>query len=187
MFTDLTFPGNNEEEFLRIAEKLGIKLIFCYPFRDFKPNSGIGTAVLAEPHEIDKIKGNPTILCNSGKREIFEYNLPLHIFGLENFARYDSMHSRHSGMNHTLAELAHKNLHTICFSVCALATQNSGFSVLLGRMMQNIKLCRKYKVKMKLATFAESPYQLRAAKEIESFGYFLGMGSAEVKNALDFN
>ena len=53
--------------------------------------------------------------------------------------------------------------------------------------MQNVSLCRKYEVKMKLASFAKSPYQMRAKKEIESFGYFLGMHHDEIKKALELN
>jgi len=98
------------------------------------------------------------------------------------------MHSRHSGFNHILAEMACKNSHTVCFSHCALLNSGTAnFSTVLGRMMQNVRLCRKYKVRMKLASFANSPRHLRAAKEMESFGHFLGMHSGEIKKVLELN
>ena len=187
MFQDVVFPNNNELEFLNLSKKLDIsKIIFCCPFGkksnpesfEFSSNSGeIKKAPLASP-----------MLSLSAGRDIFEMQKPLFIFGLEEMSRNDSMHSRQSGFNHILAELAHKNNHTICLSHCSLL--NSGaenFSIVLGRMMQNVRLCRKYKVRMKLASFAKSPYQMRAAKEMGSFGHFLGMQQDEIKRALLLN
>ncbi len=168
MFIDIVFPSNNEEEFLRISKKLGIELVFCYA-------SG----------KLYKPRNNSIILCNSNSREIFESHIPLHIYWLEDSAKADSMHTRHSGMNHILAELAHKNDHTICFSPSLLMGENNPyFSMLLGRMMQNVMLCRKYNIQMKLATFAKIPYRLRTEKEMESFGHFIGMTRGEINSSL---
>ncbi|MBI2661764.1 hypothetical protein HYX09_05885 [Candidatus Woesearchaeota archaeon] len=187
MFIDIVFPENNERDFLSLAEHLGITATLCYPYGRLPPNSG-NCAVLADSNRIGKIRnGAGILLCNSSSREVFESRRPVHIFGMELFPRNDSMHTRHSGMNHILAASAHENGHTICFSPATLQSSNNpGFSVVLGRMMQNVTLCRKFKIRMKLASLAGSPYKIRAEKEMESFGMFLGMSRKEAKEALSF-
>lgn len=186
MFADFVFPNNNEEEFLQMAKRLGIsRILFCYPCSK-KPNAQ--EYILAGLNEPEKAPQNAPIVSFAADRAAFESQNSLLICGLEGLSGKDSMHTRHSGLNHILAELAHKNNHTICFSPHLFpdaSTQN--FPTLLGRMMQNVELCRKYMVKMKLASFAKSPYQLRAAMEMKSFGCFLGMVPMEAKSALGFN
>ena len=55
---------------------------------------------------------------------------------------------------------------------------------IIGRMQQNVKLCRKYKVKMFLGSFAKDPYELRSDYELKAFGFMLGMNPKEVKNSV---
>ena len=53
--------------------------------------------------------------------------------------------------------------------------------------MQNIRLCRKYKVKMVLASFATDKFEMRDARDLISFGVCLGMNPGEAKKALNFS
>ena len=187
MLTDIVFPNNNEKEFLSLAVKLNTKILFCYQFGKIPKTDG-NFAISTAANNLNRaINCSKKVLCNSNSREVFESHSPLFIYGLEMMSINDSMHTRHSGMNHIMASLAYKNGHTICFSPSTLPdTDSRDFPMILGRMMQNIKLCRKYLIKMKLASFASSPYRMRAEKEIESFGIFLGMDVAEAKGALSF-
>ena len=50
-------------------------------------------------------------------------------------------------------------------------------------MMQNVKLCRKYKVKMLINSFAKNEYELRSRDALKSFGLVIGMNSREVIEA----
>lgn len=187
MFQDIVFPHNNEPEFLNLSKKLDIsKITFCYPFG--KKLDSRAFEFSSNSYEIKKAPFDAPMISLSAGRDIFEMQKPLLIPWLEEMPRNDLMHSRHSGFNHILAELAYKNSHIVCFSHCALLNSGAAnFSTILGRMMQNVRLCQKYKVRMKLASFAKSPYQLRAAKEMESFGHFLGMQPGEIKSALGIN
>jgi len=45
----------------------------------------------------------------------------------------------------------------------------------LGKMMQNARLCNKYKVKTIVASFARKPNELRNEKDLSSFGAVLGL------------
>jgi RNase P/RNase MRP subunit p30 len=56
--------------------------------------------------------------------------------------------------------------------------------MILGRIMQNIKLARKYKMKIKLASFARNPYELRDCNDLLSFGILVGLHPSEAKKAL---
>lgn len=91
----------------------------------------------------------------------------------------DSLHFRSGGLDHVLCNLANKNGVAIGFSLDSLAN-----SVMLGRFKQNIRLCRKYKVKMLFFSFAKSKYELRAVQDILSLLRVLGMTGNEAKEAL---
>ncbi|MFH1592308.1 MAG: RNase P subunit p30 family protein [Candidatus Woesearchaeota archaeon] len=105
------------------------------------------------------------------------------LMGLENKSERDFMHSRNSGLNQVLCNLAKKNGVGIgfCFRD-VLKSKNRG--LILGRMMQNVKLCRKYKVKMMVFSGAKDENELKSARDIMSFGIVLGMTAGEAKKAL---
>ena len=52
--------------------------------------------------------------------------------------------------------------------------------------MQNVRLCRKYKVRMVLASFAHDPWEMRSAYDLLAFGQVLGMTPKEATVALNF-
>lgn len=105
------------------------------------------------------------------------------LIGLESIEGKDSLHGRNSGMNEVICKLLKKN--SIAMGISFKSVLNSANKALiLGRIMQNIELCRKYKVEMVLASFAESKWDLRSANELVSFGVTLGMTPLEAKNSL---
>lgn len=97
----------------------------------------------------------------------------------------DFMHSRDSGLNQVLCKLAKKNDVAIGFNFNdVLNGRNRG--LIIGRMMQNVRLCRKYKNKMIIISGANNIDELKAAKDMVSFGIVLGMTPGEAKKALNF-
>ncbi|MEK6934700.1 MAG: RNase P subunit p30 family protein [Nanoarchaeota archaeon] len=97
----------------------------------------------------------------------------------------DFMHSRDSGLNQVLCKLAKKNDIAIGFNFNDVLISKNKW-LILGKMMQNVRLCRKYKVKMIILSGAKNKNELRAAKDLSSFGNVLGMTPGEVKKALNF-
>jgi ribonuclease P/MRP protein subunit RPP1 len=186
---DIVFPRNNEKEFIQMATRLGYnKLIFVYDkdVADIKSEKiKIEKAVLVKPNKIGKVKGT-VIVENSDKLRLTIENKKTDIiFNLEN-QRKDFMHHRNSGLNQVLAKLAYKNKIKIGVSLSnVLKAENMLRSQLLGRIMQNVRICRKYKVDMLLASFAHDPYEMRAPKDIMSLGVCLGMHPSDAKKALD--
>src|SRR3989344_5713528 len=103
----------------------------------------------------------------------------------ERIGKKDRLNQRDSGLNDVLCKFARDNDVAIGFSFSDLL--NSKFrAVLLGRMMQNVRLCRKYKVRMVLASFAKDPWEMRTAYDLLAFGQVLGMTPKEATIALNF-
>ena len=98
----------------------------------------------------------------------------------------DFMHFRNSGLNHILCRFASQNNIKIGISFSSLA-RNSGkeLSLRLGRIMQNIMICRKYRTKLVIASFAESPEQLASPYELKSLGFSLGMTPSQANESLE--
>jgi len=176
MPTDIVFPEKNESEFVDMAVRLGYtKLIFVY---DYTPNMGsilkkikritkieVEIGLLAEEKHIRKAKKLVNfVLVSQAKRGAFE-NKDITVCNLERISRRDFMHHRGSGLDSVLCKLAQKNNITITFSLYSML---KGTEKIIGRIKQNIKLCRKYKIKTVIASFASDPYEMRGYKDLES-------------------
>ena len=93
----------------------------------------------------------------------------------------DDLHYRSSGLDQVLCKLMNKNNIALGISLDALNNY-----VEIGRVMQNISLCRKYKVKILIFSFAKEIYQLRSRIDIESLLKVLKMDSRQIKEAFYF-
>lgn len=93
----------------------------------------------------------------------------------------DKLHYRKSGLNHVLCKLANENNVAIGFSLDKMYDP-----VDLGRVKQNIKLCRKYKVKIVVVSFAKNKYQMRALNDLMAFCRVIGMDSKQAKEAFSY-
>lgn len=132
-------------------------------------------------HKYILIKGSNEevnrVVCENKHVDIF--------YGLEFFNGKDFIHSRNSGLNQVLCKLAKKNDIVIGFSFGDLM-RSQNREIGLGRMMQNVLLCRKYKLKMFLGSFATNKLELKNKSELMSFGRIIGMSGKEVKDSLIF-
>ena len=195
---DIVIPENNETSFISIADKLGYKsLLFLYSFedyfnkRDFESKIKLSYGILADPKNISKINNKfnekrpfTVIKSSSNNREIIEKSRSDLVFSLEEYSKKDFMHQRGSGLNHIMAKLAHVNNIMIGFSLNSILNSDKKHMI-LGRIMQNIKLCRKYKVKMMIASFAFDPMEMRSPHDLMSLFLKLGMHQKEAKDSLN--
>ena len=106
------------------------------------------------------------------------------ITGLEKIERVDSLHQRRSGFNQVLAKIAKKNKIALVFNFNDIIDSKKK-SQIMGRISQNIKICRKYKVEMIIASFAKYKYQMRNPSDLMSLFILLGMTPKEAKDALN--
>jgi len=184
---DIVIPDKNEKKFIDLAEKLGFSgLVFLYK----------------KPKDLSKLQAGTKLklysACAKGKcdlsiaeagdngRHLLEKTKIDFVYGFEEEGGRDHTHYRYSGMNHILAKIAHSKKKIIGFNISKLINA-SGMkrSRLIGRMMQNIRLYRKYKVKTCAASFAQSPYQMRAANDIMALLRVIGMEPGNAKKAVE--
>ena len=197
MFRDIVIPNNNEDEFAVIAAKLGYKkLYFLYDFNEYKDETGKNLEKLSIDFDIGIIvnkknansAGKSKLLVAKSSyddRELIEGKKVKLIYGFEDVKRKDYLHQRASGLNHILCDIASKNNVAAGFSYGSLLNKNSqDVSVIKGRMMQNISLCQKYKVKMVVGSFASEPYEMRAPHDLSALFEILGMQQDKIKMAL---
>jgi len=93
----------------------------------------------------------------------------------------DHLHYRNSGLNQVSCKLAAKNKIAIGVSFREIL-ESKDREKLIGRIMQNVKLCKKYKVKIIMGSFAKDKYELRGAKDLEAFSRVLGIDKLDNKN-----
>lgn len=93
--------------------------------------------------------------------------------------RRDKLNQRDSGLNQVLCEIAKENKIAIGFSFNSLLNSYSLWRV-LGRVIQNIKLCRKYRVEMVIL-----PGE-RSLNDVESMFKVLGMDGKEIVKSKGF-
>lgn len=185
---DIVFPDENEHEFLEMAKKLGYnELLFVYEMgrrplpkpvvKDVSLKVRVG--LLASPKQVQKAKQLcPFVLVRSSPddREVIERKCPQMIFELENQRRKDPMHLKNSGLNQVLCALLGKNRISVGLSLHLVLTSTTQQKIrILGRMIQNIRLCKKYKVETMFASFAKSPMQMRNPHDMEAFSRCLGL------------
>ena len=93
----------------------------------------------------------------------------------EKNSKKDLMFSRRSGLNQVLCKLAAKNDVAIGFDFSYLLNSSGKEqSIILGRMKQNVKFCKKYGVKMIFSSFARDKYELRSEDYLKIFARILG-------------
>lgn len=190
---DIVFPDRNESALIARAQTLGVKaLVFVYsdPVSFYKGASPIPitNALIAGPLGVDRARQKAKfIVVRSSDKDVHlvEHSHPTVLFDLEATPRHDALHQRASGINHVLARLCAKNNVTIAFSLHSLLeTHGERRAQLLGRIMQNVMLCRKFKVPVKIASFAKSPAGMRNPEDMKSLFVVLGMHPSEATKAL---
>jgi RNase P/RNase MRP subunit p30 len=203
MFSDIVLPGNNEKEFIDIAAKLGIgKLYFLYEFDGYNEEKirkrldlagnekiSVQMGIIIKLKNLNRASNMPKFLAaksSADDRGAIESKKIKLIYGLEDTGKRDYMHQRSSGLNHILCELACKNNVSIGFSYSSIIGTKKFMSPIMGKMMQNIRLCRKYKVKTIIASFAENPFELRHPHDIASVFRVMGMDSGQIKDSFSY-
>lgn len=135
---------------------------------------------------ISRSKSN-LVIVRGGElnRNILENKKVDILIDAEKISKPDSLHYRNSGLNHVLCKLAYKHDIAIAFNFNdVLRFKGVDRSVLLGRMSQNVRLCRKYKLRMVLASFASNKFELKNLHDLISFGIVIGMTPSEARDSL---
>jgi len=172
MKPDIVMPKDNEEALLGLGEKLGFKeLIFLYDDVRLKPkrinSNKIKTytgGLIKNIKQIDEAKKNFDIILGSAQRSFFENKRLKYLINAEASPGKDLLYQRRAGLDKVMCRLAKEKGKVIVFNLQLLTKDN-----MFGRMIQNAKLCRKYKVKTLVATLATKPLEMRAPKDLQGF------------------
>ncbi len=168
---DLTFVKDREISKKLKTETLKVKIIEESSFSKLKDS-------------IKKTDYPVIVLGGKFNREILEDRKVDILLSPEIEARRDHTHYRNSGLNQVLCKLAKKNNIAIGFNFNnILHSKGKQRSEILGRMQQNVRLCKKYKVKMIVASFAKNKYELRSIDSLKAFARVLGIPQREIKKS----
>lgn len=130
--------------------------------------------------QIAKAKGK--IIVRGGdddfNRKVFEMRGVDVLLSPEYGHKNDQLKQRDSGLNHVLCKIAAKNNIAIGIDLKNLKKKGIEKAKWLGRVMQNIKLCRKSKTRMILFN------NKMDEKETRSFLLSLGMSTQQAKETL---
>ena len=180
MNNDVLMPKGNEAELLLMADKLGFKeVIFLYDELGKKPVKGeqgnikIHTAGLIKTvNKIPKVKKNFDYVFALATRVFFENRQVRYLIDAETDSKEDLLYQKRAGLDDIMCRLAEEKNKVIVFNAKLLTQTNLNINI-LGRLLQNSRLCRKHKVKTMVATFATSPLEMRAPKDLDGFARVL--------------
>ena len=113
-------------------------------------------------------KGKLTVCKPSSEEELrflLEKSNVDMVYGVEGIHEKESLHHTRGGMDQVLCKLASVKGKTLAFSFKELLNAKDK-TRLLRRWKFNAKLCRKYKVKTLLATFASCKEEMRSAQDL---------------------
>lgn len=129
------------------------------------------------------------VLCDASyqiRRMAVEKALVDCLANLELSRKQDHTHYRRSGMDHKLARFASETKVAVEINFNnVLKSDGMRRAVILGRMMQNIKLCLKYNTPIVLTTGAKNKWEVRSPEDLISFASVLGLEKKQAKNALN--
>lgn len=159
-------------------------------FKDKGLDLGYERTIFSKIKKSKDIKGKTPELQIAEARDIDEArkaaenkNVDI-IIGAESSPRKDNMHFRNSGINQVICKLCKANNTAIAIPIAEIINLKKR-NATLGRVMQNIKFCRKYKVRMIAASFAKTRLEQRTPSDVESFLRTLGMTASEAKASLN--
>ncbi len=99
----------------------------------------------------------------------------------------DTLKQRDSGLNHVVAKEATRKGISIVVDMNEISKlKGKAKSIALSKVIQNIKICRKAKCNIKIASLASNSKNILSPLGRKSFGVSLGMDSIQSSNAVKF-
>lgn len=187
MHTDIVLACGNEPEFAAMAQKLGYStLVFAYSHLDELYSAPLVRAVdiqiqralfISSSKKSDVVQmitkaQHENILClvkaqhEAFNRFIVEKTDADSLVDVEYVHKKDHLHFRRSGLDQVMCQLAAKNKKSILSSFSQLLRSDK--PLILGRIMQNTHLCRKYGVDYSLVSFAQHPFEMKGAHDMKA-------------------
>lgn len=124
---------------------------------------------------------------NQFNRRIIETMQINYLVSPEKYIKNDTLKQRDSGLNHVLAKTAkQKNIEIIINFTELKELDQKTQSIRIARITQNLKICRKAKAKIKIATFAKNKKDFCTTKELQEFMISIGSSTNQSKESTNF-
>jgi len=117
-------------------------------------------------------------------RKLIEKKMDIFLSPEENTNK-NSVKFLDTGLNHVICKIAAEKNIAIGFSFSSLLNSDNT-ALTLAKFRYNVKLCRKYKTKIIIGSFAKNMFEMRAPKDLIAFGRVIGLDEKEAKEALNF-
>jgi len=199
---DIVCSIKNKDKFKERGKELGFDKVFF--LESFEKASGKADMLLISansPREltrkiakaVGKHKDKTIVVLGSNddvNRTALESKQVDVLLSPEHARKYDFTHYRNSGLNQVLCKIAAKNNKAIGINFNEIKkakakAESKEKALKLGRIMQNIRLCLKYNVKMLLASFSSKPVDMANALDLLSFARAIGMSPKQAKDSLE--
>jgi len=165
--------AKESKELLELSKKLGFtKTLFLE--KDFVLIEANSKKDLLK--KINQAKGKLTIF-KADSEEMLRFalektNVDL-VFGMETINPKDSVHFVRGGLDQITCRIAKEKDKIIAFSFSEILNAKNKDKI-IARMKLNIKLCKKYKVKIFFSSFAKNDKESRSAEDLFAFWKVLG-------------
>ena len=185
---DIIRSSPHIKETIATAKRMGFptSIIARTPKEKRHDITGVLHAIICTtPKEIHQSKGKSDLIIFSGSEDIrkaIEAG-PDIICDTETASRKDFIHHRHSGLNQVTIQIAKEKGVTVGIAFSTLL-HSKNRHILFGRIRQNIRLCRKYKVPLRIFTLAQQPLDTRSPADLISFLEEMGMHPSEAQAAV---
>jgi len=180
--TDLVFAQGNEQSLCEMAVRLQIKhLILCYTLKDpliknrakevaLLANESLSTEfaiLVTNQQEVSKAKSLQASVVGVALPELFEDKRVRYIINAESGNRDDFIHHRNSGLNQVFLQQVIRTEKMILVNAAQLHGHKHP-AVVLGRMMQNNSLYKKYKPSVLVVSGAKEALLMRSPRDLQS-------------------
>ena len=141
--------------------------------------------------KIDKLLKLTNLIIVQGRdeefnRKVLENKKVKILLDSENTNKEANLLQRNSGLNHVLCKIAKENNIIIGINLQEIVKREGKERAdYLAKVMQNVMLCKKYKSKMLMTTFANSENELRNSYDMKALCLVLGMDTKMAKEAVE--
>lgn len=134
---------------------------------------------LTDFKHLNKLVSPETLILGSSQddklvRRLLEDKRVDGIVNIEPLAGREHTHYRRSNLNQVLAKIAYDKDKFYCIDFSHIL-RSKRRHLLLGRIMQNVRILQKYKVPITIASFSKDVYGLRSKDNLDAFARVIGV------------
>jgi RNase P/RNase MRP subunit p30 len=166
--------AKKSKHFLWKAKELGFSdLIFALPYQENLNLNSID-AVIIKTDSLKELRKQINIAKKKNKKPIIIATNDILRQTFENKQTFIVMPE----LNHVLCNLAKKNDITIVIDFSSIRKSVKEKAIIIEKILRIVRLCRKYKTKMMVASFSKKPEEMISARDMHAFACWHGLNYA---------